>query len=186
MRGLQDRIARAINCMARYGTFQKFLHRHLLWQASDVKLKKIEFEFESHVPSWSWMAYNGGIRFRDDEIPYNGVRWVTNLRFDEDREHALVADVGKFHQDCKMRTDGDRYAVVDRSETKRGWIRYDVEDGKNLLEERCVVVGSTKNSEDYYILVARPTSVHGEYERVGIGQVSKNCLVRERVNVRVV
>ena len=37
-----------------------------------------------------------------------------------------------------------------------------------------------------HILVARPTSVDGEYERVGMGKVHENCLVGERVDVRVV
>jgi hypothetical protein len=132
------------------------------------------------------MAYDGGICFLGDkEIPFRRVQWITNLRFDKHCKNALIADVGKF-QDCTMEWDGSRYAVFDLSKTNRGWIRYDVEDGKDLLEEHCVVVGSTEDSEHYYILVARPTSVNGEYERVGIGQVQKNCLVRERVNVRVV
>jgi hypothetical protein len=186
MSGLQDRIAEAIPCEGRYGTFQTYLHRNLLWHASDAKLRKIEYE--GHVPSWSWMAYDGGIRFLDEkEIPYGDIQLLTSLRFDQDASygHALVADVGKFW-DCTMQSDGNRYAVFDLSKIKRGWIRYDVEDGKNLLEEHCVVVGSTLDSENYYILVTRPTSVDGEYERVGIGLVSKNCVVREQANVRVV
>ena len=85
-----------------------------------------------------------------------------------------------------MESDRNCFAAMDLSAIKRGWIRYDVEDGKNLLEEHCVVVGSTKGNDHYCILVARPTSVDGEYERVGIGKVQKNCLVRERVDVRVV
>jgi hypothetical protein len=132
------------------------------------------------------MAYDGGIRFLDEkEIPFGPVQWITDLRFDEHCDHAVIADVGVF-QDCTMESKGSRYAVLDLSKTNRGWIRYDVEDGKNLLEEHCVVVGSTENSEDYYILLVRPTTVDGEYERVGMGQVSKNCLVRTRANVRVV
>jgi hypothetical protein len=87
---------------------------------------------------------------------------------------------------CTMESEGSRYAVFDLSKTNRGWIRYDVEDGKNLLEEHCVVVGSTENSENYYILLVRPTGIDSEYEQVGMGQVSKNCLVRMRVDVRVV
>jgi hypothetical protein len=75
---------------------------------------------------------------------------------------------------------------VDLPETARGWIRYDVEDGKNLFEERCAVVGSTEDSEDYYISVFRPTDVDSEYERIEMGQISKNCLVRMRTDVRVV
>jgi hypothetical protein len=186
MSGLQDRIAQAIPCKGRYGTFQAYLHRNLLWHASDAKLKKIEYE--SYVPSWSWMAYDGGIRFLGEKgIPYGDMQLLTSLRFDQDYdcEHALVADVGKF-QECTMQSDGNRCAVFDFSRKKRGWIRYDVEDGKNLLEEHCVVVASTLDSENYYILVTRPTSVDGEYERVGIGLVSKNCVVRERANARVV
>jgi hypothetical protein len=70
--------------------------------------------------------------------------------------------------------------------TNRGWIRYDVEDSRNVFEEHCIVVGSTENSEYYYILLARPTGVDHEYKRVGIGQVQKNCLVKERVDMRVI
>lgn len=54
------------------------------------------------------------------------------------------------------------------------------------LRTASVVVGSTDDSEHYYILAARPTGVDFEYKRVGIGQVQKNCLVREQVNMRVV
>lgn len=188
MSGLQARIAQAIPCESRYGIFQKYLHRNLLWYTSNVKLEKIEYE--SHVPSWSWMAYYGGIRFQDEnELPSGQVKWITSLCFDKDndRDHALIADVGVFHQDCRTRLAGSRCDVFDLAQTNRGWIRYDVEDGKSLLEEYCVVVvGSTANSEDYYILLVRPTTVDGEYERVGMGQVSKKCLVRTRANVRVV
>jgi hypothetical protein len=186
MFGLQNRIAQVIPCNGRYGTFQAYLHRNLLWYASDAKLKKIEYE--SYVPSWSWMAYDGGIHFLDEkEIPYGDMQLLTSLQFDQDCdcEHALVADVGKF-QDCTMQSDGNRCAVFDLSKTKRGWVQYDVEDGKDLLEEHCVVVGTTLDGENYYILVTRPTSVDDEYERVGIGLVSKSCVVREQANVRVV
>ncbi|KAF2786010.1 HET-domain-containing protein [Melanomma pulvis-pyrius CBS 109.77] len=186
MSGLHTRIARTIGCDGRYGTLETYLHRNLLWHASNLKLQKIEYK--SYVPSWSWMAYHGGIRFLDEkELPVGEVHWITSLCFDKDRDcdHALIADVGVF-KNCTMELEGSCYAVFNLSKTNRGWIRYDVEDGKNLLEEHCVVVGSTKNSEDYYILLVRPTTVDGEYERVGIGRVSKNCLVRTRANVRVV
>jgi hypothetical protein len=186
MSGLQARIARTIDCEGRYGAFQAYLHRNLLWHAPDVKLKKIGYE--SYVPSWSWMAYEGGIRFLEkSEIPFGCVQWITNLRFGEDRDskYALIADVGKFH-DCMMESDGNRYALFDLSKTERGWIRYDVKDGTNLLEEHCVVVGSNEGNDHYYILLVRPTTVDGKYERVGMGKVSKNCLVRTQANVRVV
>jgi len=59
--GLEARIARARGCQSRYGIFQPYLHRNLLWQRSDEeKAKRIRYETRI-VPSWSWMAYNGGI-----------------------------------------------------------------------------------------------------------------------------
>lgn len=185
MSGLQARIAHTIGCEGRYGVFEKYLHRNLLWHASNVKLQKIKHVIP-HVPSWSCMAYDGGIRFLDDEeVPFRNVHWITNLRFDEHCNYALIADVGRF-QDCRMEIDGNRYAVFDLSRTDRGWVRYDVEDGKDLLEEHCVVVGSTQDSWHYYILVVRPTRVDGEYERVGIGKVQRNYLGRTRANVRLI
>jgi hypothetical protein len=184
MSGLHTRIARTIGCAGKYGILETYLHRNILWHASDLKLQKIEHE--DYVPSWSWMAYNGGIRFlNEEEIHFGPVEWSTELRFDENCDHALIADVRVF-QNCTMESEGCRYAVFDLSETNRGWIRYDVEDGENLLEEHCVIVGSSENSKDYYVLLVRPTTLDCEYKRVGMGQVSENCVVSTRANVRVV
>jgi hypothetical protein len=136
------------------------------------------------------MAYNGGIRFMD--IPFGTVDWIDNLRFDEERELALIANLGKF-LDCTIQLDGKHYAILDSGGMKRGWIQYDVEDGKDFCKERCVVVGKQLNMDvdkldvkEYYILVVRPTSVDGEYERVGVGRVRSDYVVRYRLNVQVV
>ncbi|PSN58766.1 hypothetical protein BS50DRAFT_509840 [Corynespora cassiicola Philippines] len=178
--GLEARIARARECEKRYGVFQQFLHRNLLWQPSEKKLDQISYDKKS-VPSWSWMAYNGGIQFMD--IPFNQVSWINNLRFDADCQSTLIADVGRFRHDT-IKPAGDHHNVLNFFGRKRGWIRYDVVEGNNLDEERCVVVG--KKAKEYYILVVRPTGVDGEYSRVGTGLIRSDCVVRERVGVRVV
>ncbi|KAF2807991.1 HET-domain-containing protein [Mytilinidion resinicola] len=187
--GLEARIARALSCGSSYGIFESFLHRNLLWQPSDTKLEKIVYE-DWHVPSWSWMAYNGGIRFFDKDISFGTVDWIVNLRFDEECKHALIADVGKFQDGMKQ---CGKYAVLDSGGVERGWIQYDIEkdkdeEDKDLCEERCVVVGKTKKvATKYYILVVRPTKVvSGEYRRVGVGLIRSNCVVRERLGVRIV
>ena len=125
------------------------------------------------------------------DIPFGTVDWIDNLRFDKGCELALITDVGEF-RNCTMEPDGKYYAILDFGRTKRGWIQYDVEEG-DLFKERCVVAGkkSIKNrdSEDvkeYYILVVRPTSVDGEYKRVGVGLIQSNYVVRLRFNVRVI
>jgi hypothetical protein len=183
--GLEARIAGALQCESRYGTFQEHLHRNLLWQASDNKMERIAYNSNRQVPSWSWMAYSGGIRFM--AISIGKVSWIDNLRFDKERESALITDVGKF-RNCTLKPDGDHYAVLNFFRRKRGWIRYDVEDGEKRGEEKCVVVGRTEKSdaEEYYILVVMPTRVDGEFRRVGIGMIHSSYVVRRRINVRVV
>ncbi|KAF2201403.1 HET-domain-containing protein [Delitschia confertaspora ATCC 74209] len=188
--GLEDRIKDVLNCKSRYGIFQKYLHRNLLWKASEEKVKKIAYEH--HVPSWSWMAYSGGIQFMN--IPFNTVDWIDNLRFDEECEcdHAIVSNVWKF-ENCMIELHGALYKISDSDGMPRGWVQYDVEAGEELDKEGCIVVGRIKDNENdalgikkYYILVVRPTSVDAEYKRVGIGLIQIEYLVSWGVNVRIV
>jgi len=107
------------------------------------------------------------------DIPFGTVDWINNLRFNEGHELVL----GEF-RDCIMEPDGKHYAILNFGRTKRGWIQYDVKEDEDLFKERCVVVGkkSIKDGDrlgikEYYILVIRPTSVDGEYKRVGVGSI---------------
>jgi len=178
--GLEDRIARARKCQTRYGVFQLYLHRILLWQRSgEERMQRIQYTTQV-VPSWSWMAYDGGIQFMD--IPFGTVDWMVSLRFDEKHKYgwwfnkngnpALVTDIGVF-QNCGLEKRDISYAILDSNKAERGWIRYDVEASEGLDAEQCVVVGrdAYKNElrlRKYYILVVRPTSVDNEYTRVGV------------------
>ena len=104
--GLEARIARVMGRESRYGTFERYRHRNLLWQRSDrEKTKQIGYKTQV-VPSWSWMVYSGGIQFMD--IPFGGVDWNDKLRFNKKYKHlffnifkrkgghALVTDIGVF------------------------------------------------------------------------------------------
>lgn len=85
--GLEARIARVLKCENRYGVFERFLHRNLLWKPSnEEKLVRISYGNQK-VPSWSWMAYNGGIQFV--EVALVDVKWIDNLQFDNMRENAF-------------------------------------------------------------------------------------------------
>ncbi|KAF2181010.1 hypothetical protein K469DRAFT_793617, partial [Zopfia rhizophila CBS 207.26] len=196
--GLEARIARSIGCQSRYGIFQQYLHRNLLWQRSnEEKTKRIGYVTQT-VPSWSWMAYDGGIQFMD--IPFGDVDWNDKLRFNrkykhvfnKTGKHALVTDVGVF-RNCSLEQKGIGYAILDSSKTERGWIQYDIERSEDLYAERCVVVGRKSHKDrhrlknyEYCILVVRPTSKDDEYERVGVGLIQSDYVLRQRLNVRVV
>ncbi|CAI6096506.1 unnamed protein product [Clonostachys chloroleuca] len=60
--GLAARIATALQCKDAYGysAFGFYLHRSLLWQRTDLQKKRIQYGTGKEVPSWSWMAYEGG------------------------------------------------------------------------------------------------------------------------------
>jgi hypothetical protein len=58
--------------------------------------------------SWLWIAYDGYIRFPDEqEVPVSYVLRVKNLRYDDnrDRKHALVSNIGRLHPKCTMESD---------------------------------------------------------------------------------
>ena len=185
MSGLVARIARARMCQSRYGIFEAYLHKNLLWLRSDEKVKWIGYTAQI-VPSWSWMAYDGSIKFM--EIPFNCVDWNVELRFDKKRKDALVTNVGAF-RNCSLEQRDTSYAILDSSKAERGWIQYDIEASEDLQAERCVIAGRESlglGNKKYYILVVRPTSVDGEYTRVGVGWIQSDYVVRQKLNVRVV
>jgi hypothetical protein len=178
---LEARIARALKCKKRYGTFEGFFHRTLLWQSSgEGKMERIGYKNQD-VPSWSWMAYNGGVKYVD--IPFFSAAWMKTLQFDEMRENALVAEIGRFWN-CRIKREATQCAILDSEGTKTGWLQYDVEGDVDIHLHRCVIVG--KRLREYYILVIKPRVMKEEYERVGVGMVHANCVSRERVTVRIV
>jgi hypothetical protein len=196
--GLEDRIARVRKCQTRYGVFQPYLHRTLLWQRSgEERMKRIGYETQV-VPSWSWMAYDGSIEFMD--IPFNKVDWMVRLRFSKKHNYewwfnkkgnaALVTDIGSF-QNCNSEQRETNHVILDSSKAERGEIWYDLKASEGLDTERCVVVGRDAHEDElglrkYYILVVRPNSVDNEYTRVGVGWIRSDYVKRQRLNMRVV
>jgi hypothetical protein len=197
--GLAARIARALHCKEEYGIFGLFLHRTLLWQRLDLhnKMKRIDYK-AGQVPSWSWMAYAGGIEFT--KFDFGDFDLFDNLKFVEGDESALITDVWGF-QDCSLAQEAESkvmsYQILDQSKEKRGRIVYDVEGGTDISLERCVVVARTHRRDGqydqtldgtrYYILVVKQRlGTENEYERVGIGEVQEGYVSREQCGVRMV
>lgn len=195
--GLENRIAQAEKCETRFGIFQTFLHRSLLWQRSEERnTYRIGYETQI-VPSWSWMAYSGSIQFMD--IAFDKVEWVRGLRFNKRYKYrrfnkkwrpALVTDIGSFRR-CNHERRGTGYAILDFDGVERGWIQYDIETYGRLDAERCVVVGRDIRDSDvgkrkYYILVVNPTSVKNQYTRVGAGWILSDYMARQGVQASIV
>jgi hypothetical protein len=194
--GLENRIAQAKKCETRFGIFQSFLHRSLLWQRPEERnTDRIGYKTQI-VPSWSWMAYNGSIQFMD--IAFGKVEWVRSLRFNKRNRYrwfnkkwkpALVTDISSFRR-CNPERRGTGYAILDLDGAERGWIQYDMETHERLDAEGCVVVGRDLRRSDaggkYYILVVRSTGMGNEYTRVGAGWIRGDYVSRQDVQALIV
>ncbi|KAF2824588.1 HET-domain-containing protein [Ophiobolus disseminans] len=123
--GLGERLARVLTCGSSYGVFEKYLYRNLLWYLVPRKNDETKSILLGHdIPSWSWMAYSGGIKFV--KIPFGGVSWIKHdyLKLKE-RDGVITADLGEIPS-CTTRPCEERHVLVDAG-VERGWIQYDVE-----------------------------------------------------------
>jgi hypothetical protein len=191
--GLAARIAKAQACEEKYGIFGLYLHRNLLWQRCDLQSTMARIEYKSRdVPSWSWMAYTGGIDFMN--LDFGNLELFENLRFDKKHENdkqTLITNIWEF-QDChpgemeKAGSVATRCEIFDSCDAKKGWIVYDVKREADFLSERGVVVGRTgsEGQWEYHMLIVRQRDgKEGEYERLGVGKVQEGYLVRQAADI---
>lgn len=169
--GLEARLAKTFETGVRYGIFEEHLHRCLVWRRSGKEpMKRIEFRNQRKVPSWSWMACEGEIKYLD--IPLHGVEWSTEVEYSA-VDHTLKALVQKFSF-CPTET-----ATSGEGVRQGCGLVYDGEHEVVAGEQECVVLGREKlkgrgtiDGRNYYILIVRKASGGiGGYKRVGIGIV---------------
>lgn len=184
--GLQTRIARSLHCRESYGVFDRLLHRNLLWQRDgEQMMKRIEHK-DKNVPSWSWTAYLGGIKFV--RIPFGeDNEWHKGLQIDAKYENSLRGSLGKL-QHHKIEQKGSQHAILDSEGTECGWLQFDVENHTDIDPLRYLVVGRIRKEPEYrfYVLVVQQTQQKGEYRRVGLGLVTASHLCMWKDNVRIV
>ncbi|RDW69439.1 hypothetical protein BP6252_08459 [Coleophoma cylindrospora] len=123
--GLMDRIGVGLQSVVHHGIIEKHLHRTLLWRRlGGLKSKRIEYKAPS-VPSWSWMAYEGGVAFVHDIL--GSLALIDGLKLDQ-RE--LATTIWKF-TDLNMRIDARNdvmgYYLLDSKGLQKGWINLDEE-----------------------------------------------------------
>jgi hypothetical protein len=188
--GLEKRLIHDFNTYGGFGVFDDgrgLLHRSLLWHrgSDETTLDRIAFsaDREMMVPTWSWMAYKGGIDYLD--LPFDGVEWEEQ----EIRSPWTPGLRGVWHT-------GDQAGIMELSAMARDFdftgttgpeskIIYDISSRSNGPSRpvKCVVVGRLKNGAGqnkrnrmYYVLlvVTKATQVArgGQVcERVGVGHV---------------
>jgi hypothetical protein len=148
------------------------------------------------IPSWSWMAYSGGIEFV--KVSFVGVSWIKpdHLQFNQERTGAVTASLGEILgcttrpcENCIARLCETRHELEEAGE-ERGWVQYDFKGNEKLDTIQCAIIGSKRATDDcpaeYYILLVRPTGADGEYKRVGVRQVQSGCVARQRKSILLV
>ncbi|KAH8647683.1 hypothetical protein BX600DRAFT_518111 [Xylariales sp. PMI_506] len=214
--GLEKRLLQSLHIGGAFGVFddrQSYLNRSLLWhRGSDFdSLRPIQFPADLRagplppVPSWSWMAYEGGIDYL--EPPFLEVEWekqelrapswppIEGWEAEQPEQSSMVAAEEATHGGVGLFGAVPLLSAVVRdfdvplAPNKRAVdIIYDQPDrfksGKERSESlKCVVVGKLKKSvreEDrrHYVLIVAPRSGEpgGVYERVGAGYMTASCI----------
>jgi hypothetical protein len=174
-------------------------HRSLLWRRGHdtPSLERINFDDarETPPPSWSWMAYKGGIDFIP--VPGNTVTW-------EVERLASPWSGRRRGQSNTARVDAvSRGVLVARAYeyrvelTRAGAASTIIPDSPRASvdsEVRCVLVGTEKHQPEEgskertcYVLIVRPDSVHWRrktvgypdyrvYKRIGAGSIPERCI----------
>ncbi|KAK4097756.1 HET-domain-containing protein [Parathielavia hyrcaniae] len=172
---LVERMGQVLETEVRHGIFGCFRGSLLLWKRTHGNKTPPTPYKDRTVPSWSWMAYPGGIKFISDTTQGLLVPFSEDLGFVNDGQ-ALSVKVRKFRGTCRMEQEEKEYAIFDRTE-KVGSLWFDVADHIQFQDCFCVVVGMDKDDkkEDsrktYNVLIIRQKAGGRGYERVGVGKV---------------
>lgn len=181
IRGLENRLMRALGSQGGFGVLDIYLRRGLLWQRDKATLERIDFSDSTEqepVPSWSWMAYAGAIRYMD--VPLGGAEWT---QWKQD----IVSPWKEARNDNNALLELE-VLVRDLKDIKPGALIFLDEPSRTFDHPfKCVIVGSSKASNQskgqvYYLLIVTPLSQREEYiyERAGVACLHKHQIVLDQ------
>ncbi|KAF5715958.1 serine threonine kinase [Fusarium mundagurra] len=180
--GLEKHLSTVLQTRGEFGVFEQYLARSLLWsRPSDIFLNSITFQSDHHVPSWSWMAYEGPITYTN--IPFDKVEWSTDclLHYAEETSTNSIRTVLKaVARDLKL----DRLDMHDR-------VKLDEGSGFEPSKLRGVVLGKDKKRESraqvHYVLLVTLSEDEPEqakvYVRVGVAWLLEHNIAMDGEDV---
>lgn len=177
--GLEERLARTYETRSAFGVFEVFLHRSILWQRDgNALMPKIRYR-DLQVPSWSWMAVGGPIRFTN--VPFDGVNWSEDIQSPFKKSHNLNTN----QNDQTMRIPAVAEDFLFASHNGSEMI-LDQPGGTQPQDLKCVVVATEKvdrvtESQKYYVLLVRPSHPNDEsstVERVGVAFIRADSILK--------
>ncbi|KAG8161671.1 hypothetical protein KVR01_008658 [Diaporthe batatas] len=209
--GLEKRLISSFQVSGGFGIFDDpgsgLLLRSLLWcRATDVGLlEMIDFqsvlsttESVSEPPTWSWMAYNGAIRYLD--IPFGRVEWEHN----DVRSPWSGSPVGTWTYSRDRSSHRPTLTATVRMFDSQA--AYELGDALFLDDPRiwaavaptiaCVIFGRLKSEDQdshedtlHYVLLVAPTEsrvlqYNSVYRRVGVGIIRGSFLLESGLGSR--
>ncbi|KAH8685680.1 heterokaryon incompatibility protein-domain-containing protein [Tricladium varicosporioides] len=194
IKSLAIELAKTFETNVRYGIFECYLHRSLLWyRFQDSPMERIWDK--SDIPSWSWMAYSGKIKFLQANA-YESDEWDPNVQLlrnipDEaasDSESSGFLLQARLASLYGIEVKGSGHVIRDGSGFEIGQLWFDNQQYSSSKEVLCCVVGRRKEpctKQHYYVLLVRKGLKDGIYERIGMGSIAKCCLQFNNPDVRV-
>ncbi|KAK1714251.1 heterokaryon incompatibility protein-domain-containing protein [Colletotrichum lupini] len=199
--GLEKRLIQSFKTHGGYGVFDDgggLLRRSLLWQRASVSaLDRIIFpaERDLEVPTWSWMAYKGGIDYL--EPPFDGVDWEKS---EIQSPWANKSPDGFYHTSDKslgisLSAVAREFSQLDghHSASKLIFDNPAKSDGQ-LPNVRVIVVGrsrdKTQDVRRCFVLLITPKALKSAgglmvYERTGVGYMPDNCISQNGTPVKI-
>lgn len=194
--GLEKRLVKSFGVHGGFGVLDDdslgLLRRSLLWcrgfdqpSLQRIDFKEHERQQTSHLipppPSWSWMAYRGGVDYLD--LPFDNVDWEGH----DILSPWSTAQPGTWYSSNSGR-HGARISVIARTFDLETMKRSDSNlifdtpsESKTFISSlKCVILGKMKKSlrpeheRLHYVLLVSPVPSQGRhgrimYERVGVG-----------------
>ncbi|EFQ25722.1 uncharacterized protein GLRG_00866 [Colletotrichum graminicola M1.001] len=186
--GLEKRLMSALESAGGFGVLQANFHRDLLWQRrnSESTLKRIDFGTANHVriPSWSWMAYSGEIRYMN--VPFDDI-----LRADDIQSPFKTLPPGVSYADSDRRGRAELRAPVHTiAVQKPDWLILDEPERPLPRPLSCIIVGKSKHHKSEqptcYVLVVSLAGKEGNedfFERVGVAYLKADEIVCQEAMV---
>lgn len=177
IRGLEERLIKTFGATGRYGVFEIFLHRCLLWKRSGSALEPIKWFRDGPVPSWSWMAYEGGIQYIDapDEWVKGEIKWSISTSESKDTREGQVD-----HDGIQLQAPVWHFEAQSKGIT--------LDNGSLAIPNlsKCVVIGESKWPADEkdrkcYVLIVGPVGGDGVevWKRFGVGIIERRHIAMD-------
>jgi hypothetical protein len=192
--GLEQRLIRVFGTHGGFGIFEQYLGRSLLWQRdTQVRTMKRIAVLRLVVPSWSWMAYEGGITFMD--LPFKGVDW--ERRDIRSPWYHPPASGPTWHSTARgsythLEVVARSFRVEPDGADQSYQLAFDQDEQPAGQVLKCVIIGRSKSMADgearrHYVLIIgqRPDRIQSLYERVGVGFLPGNWIALDEPGTKV-